>query len=68
VVIKHSPSLLSVYAHNSKVLVKEGQAVTKGQKIAEIGNTDSTQAKLTFEIRRLGKPVDPLQLLPERRS
>jgi lipoprotein NlpD len=50
------------------VLVKEGQNVTKGQKIAEIGNTDSTQVKLHFEIRRLGEPVDPLKFLPERRS
>jgi len=50
------------------VLVKEGQNVVRGQKIAEIGNTDSPQAKLHFEIRRLGKPVDPLKLLPARPS
>jgi len=50
------------------VLVKEGQNVAKGQKIAEIGNTDSTQVMLHFEIRRLGEPVDPLKFLPERRS
>jgi lipoprotein NlpD len=64
VVIKHNRLFLSVYAHNNQILVKEGQAVTKGQKIAEMGNTDSDQIKLHFEIRRLGKPVDPLKYLP----
>lgn len=68
VIIKHNDTYLSAYAHNRSVLVKEGQNVTKGQKIAEIGNTDSTQVKLHFEIRRLGEPVDPLKFLPERRS
>lgn len=68
VIIKHNETYLSTYAHNSKLLVKQGDNVVKGQKIAEIGNTDSPQAKLTFEIRKLGKPVDPLQLLPEKRS
>ena len=68
VIIKHNETYLSTYAHNSNLLVKQGDTVVKGQKIAEIGNTDSTQAKLTFEIRRMGKPVDPLQLLPEKRS
>ena len=64
VVIKHNRLFLSVYAHNNQVLVKEGQAVAKGQKIAEMGNTDTDQIKLHFEIRRLGKPVDPLKYLP----
>jgi lipoprotein NlpD len=68
VIIKHNDTYLSAYAHNRSVLVKEGQNVAKGQKIAEIGNTDSTQVKLHFEIRRLGEPVDPLKFLPERRS
>ena len=68
VIIKHNETYLSTYAHNSNLLVKQGDNVVKGQKIAEIGKTDSTQAKLTFEIRRMGKPVDPLQLLPEKRS
>lgn len=68
VIIKHNETYLSTYAHNSNLLVKQGDNVVKGQKIAEIGKTDSAQAKLTFEIRRLGKPVDPLQLLPEKRS
>ena len=68
VIIKHNQTYLSAYAHNSNIFVKEGQNVGKGQKIAEIGNTDSPQAKLHFEIRRLGKPVDPLKFLPERPS
>ena len=68
VIIKHNETYLSAYAHNSNVLVKEGQNVVRGQKIAEIGDTDSPQAKLHFEIRRLGKPVDPLKLLPARPS
>lgn len=66
IVIKHNQTFLSVYAHNSQLLVKEGQNVTKGQKIAEMGNTDTDQVKLHFEIRRFGKPVDPAKLLPER--
>ncbi len=66
VVIKHSPTLLSVYAHNSKVLVEEKQTVTKGQKIAEVGASDAESPKLHFEIRRMGKPVDPLKFLPPR--
>ncbi|HEX4985663.1 MAG TPA: peptidoglycan DD-metalloendopeptidase family protein [Burkholderiales bacterium] len=66
IIIKHNASYLSVYAHNSRVLVKEGQMVAKGQKIAEIGDTDSDRVALHFEIRRLGKPIDPLQYLPER--
>jgi lipoprotein NlpD len=64
VIIKHNKTYLSVYAHNSEILVKEGQTVAKGQKIAEMGNTDSDQVKLHFEIRRLGKPVDPNRYLP----
>jgi len=55
---------LSAYAHNRDILVKEGQQVAKGQRIAEMGNTDADQVKLHFEIRRHGKPVDPLRYLP----
>jgi lipoprotein NlpD len=66
VIVKHNNTYLSAYAHNQNVLVKEGQAVTKGQKIAEMGNTDADQVKLHFEVRRLGKPVDPLKYLPQR--
>ncbi len=64
IVIKHNNTFLSVYAHNNELLVKEGQSVTKGQKIAEMGSTDTDQVKLHFEIRRYGKPVDPVKLLP----
>lgn len=65
VIIKHNKTFLSAYAHNSQILVKEGQSVTKGQRIAEMGNSDADQVKLHFEIRRLGKPVDPLRYLPD---
>jgi lipoprotein NlpD len=64
VIIKHNKTYLSAYAHNDQVLVKEGQSVSKGQKIAEMGNTDADQVKLHFEIRKFGKPVDPAQFLP----
>jgi lipoprotein NlpD len=65
IVIKHNDTFLSVYAHNSELLVKEGQSVAKGQKIAEMGKSDTDQVKLHFEIRRFGKPVDPMTLLPQ---
>jgi lipoprotein NlpD len=64
IVIKHNEMYLSVYGHNSELSVKEGQTITKGQKIAEMGNTDADQVKLHFEIRRFGKPIDPSKLLP----
>jgi len=66
VVVKHTANFISVYAHNSKILVTEQQAVKKGQKIAEMGDSDADQVKLHFEIRRQGKPVDPLGYLPNR--
>lgn len=66
VIVKHTSNLLSAYAHNKVILVKEGQAVTKGQKIAEMGNSDSDSVKLHFEIRQQGKPVDPSKYLPPR--
>ena len=66
VIIKHTSNLLSAYAHNKTILVKEGQAITKGQKIAEMGNSDSDTVKLHFEIRVQGKPVDPSKYLPAR--
>ena len=70
IVIIHNKSHLSLYAHNNAILVKEGQTVTKGQKIAEMGNSDADDGtvKLHFEIRRAGKPVDPLKYLPSERS
>ena len=64
IIIKHNKTYLSAYAHNDQILVKEGQNVSKGQKIAEMGNTDASQVELHFEIRKLGKPVDPAQYLP----
>lgn len=67
IIIKHNDTYLSAYAHNSTLLVKEGQNVTRGQKIAEAGNTDSDVPKLHFEIRRQGKPADPMKFLPEAR-
>lgn len=66
VIVKHDSTYLSVYAHNSKILVKEGQTVAKGQKIAEVGSSDADSPKLHFEIRKQGKPVDPLAYLPKR--
>lgn len=63
VIIKHNKTFLSAYAHNEQILVKEGQSVTRGQKIAEMGSTDSDQVKLHFEIRKFGKPVDPAKYL-----
>ena len=65
IIIKHNSTYLSAYAHNNKLLVKEGQTVSRGQKIAEMGNTDSKLVRLHFEIRKNGKPVDPLKHLPE---
>ena len=64
IIIKHDNTYLSVYAHNRDLLVKEGEYVSKGQRIAEMGNIDSERVGLHFEIRRLGKPVDPIEYLP----
>ena len=64
IIIKHNSTYLSAYAHNEKILVKEGQKVTRGQKIALMGNTDANQVELHFEVRRFGKPVDPAKYLP----
>lgn len=66
VIIKHSNALLSAYAHNRANLVKEGQVISRGQKIAEMGSSDSDAVKLHFEIRQQGKPVDPTKFLPGR--
>jgi lipoprotein NlpD len=64
IVIKHDNNFNSVYAHNREILVKEGQNVTRGQRIAELGDTDADTPKLHFEIRKSGKPVDPARYLP----
>lgn len=66
VVVRHNADYSSVYAHNQKILVTEGQEVKRGQKIAEMGATDADQPKLHFEVRYQGKPVDPVKFLPER--
>ena len=66
VIVKHSNSLLSAYAHNRSITVKEGQTVNKGQVIAEMGDSDADSVKLHFEIRQQGKPVDPSRFLPNR--
>ncbi|WP_298829396.1 peptidoglycan DD-metalloendopeptidase family protein [uncultured Piscinibacter sp.] len=66
VILKHNATYLTAYAHNQTLLVKEDQAVKRGQKIAEMGNTDSDRVLLHFEIRKQGKPVDPAKLLPPR--
>jgi lipoprotein NlpD len=66
VIVKHSNTLLSAYAHNRAIVVKEGDTVSKGQVIAEMGDTDADSVKLHFEIRQQGKPVDPSRFLPSR--
>ena len=66
VILKHNNTYLTAYAHNQTLLVKEDQTVRKGQKIAEMGNSDADRVKLHFEIRRQGKPVDPAKYLPPR--
>ena len=64
VILKHNNTYLTAYAHNQSLIVKEDQAIKRGQKIAEMGNSDADQVKLHFEIRRQGKPVDPAKYLP----
>ncbi len=66
IILKHNNTYLTAYAHNQTLLVKEDQSVRKGQKIAEMGNSDADRVKLHFEIRKQGKPVDPAKLLPAR--
>ncbi len=66
IILKHNNTYLTAYAHNQTLLVKEDQTVRKGQKIAEMGNSDADRVKLHFEVRRQGKPVDPAKYLPPR--
>ncbi|CAN5202922.1 peptidoglycan DD-metalloendopeptidase family protein [soil metagenome] len=66
VILKHNNTYLTAYAHNQTLLVKEDQAVRRGQKIAEMGSTDAERVQLHFEIRKQGKPIDPARLLPPR--
>jgi lipoprotein NlpD len=66
VIIKHNGTYLTAYAHNQVLFVKEDQAIKRGQKIAEMGSSDAERVQLHFEIRKLGKPVDPVKMLPSR--
>ena len=66
IILKHNNTYLTAYAHNKTLLIKEDQSVRKGQKIAEMGNSDADRVKLHFEVRRQGKPVDPAKYLPAR--
>ncbi|CPK84163.1 murein hydrolase activator EnvC family protein, partial [Bordetella pertussis] len=66
IIINHQNGFITAYAHNRALLVKTGQNVKRGAKIAEIGETDTTSPRLHFEIRRQGTPVDPMQYLPPR--
>jgi lipoprotein NlpD len=66
VIVKHDDDYVTAYAHNRQILVKQGQSVSRGQRIAELGKTDAELPKLHFEIRRQGKPIDPLTVLPKR--
>lgn len=65
IIVKHNKRYLSAYAHNNKILVKEGDTVRGGQRIAEMGRSGSNRALLHFEIRRDGKPIDPIRYLPK---
>lgn len=66
VIIAHNEQFISAYAHNHRILVKEGEIVSAGQKIAEVGSSGANRPKLHFEIRKDGKPVNPLNYLPKR--
>ena len=66
VIIKHAGRLLTAYAHNDRILVKEGQTVRAGHQVAEMGSTGAERVKLHFEVRREGKPLNPLKFLPRR--
>jgi lipoprotein NlpD len=63
IILKHNNTYLTAYAHNQTLLVKEDQVIKRGQKIAEMGSSDTDQVKLHFEVRRQGKPVDPVKYL-----
>lgn len=66
IILKHNSTYLTAYAHNQTLLVKEDQVVKKGQKIAEMGSSDTDRVKLHFEVRKQGKPVDPSKYLSAR--
>jgi lipoprotein NlpD len=64
IIVKHNENLLSAYGYNSALLVAEGESVTAGQMIAKMGSSGTSRTELYFEIRKDGKPVDPLKYLP----
>jgi lipoprotein NlpD len=66
IIVKHNENLLSAYGHNSKLLVAEGEHVTAGQQIAKMGSSGTSRNELYFEIRKDGKPVNPLKYLPRK--
>lgn len=66
VIVEHADEFISAYAHNRQIVVKQGQQIKRGEKIAEMGKSDADRPKLHFEIRRQGKPLDPLRYLPPR--
>jgi lipoprotein NlpD len=68
IIVKHNEQYLSAYAHNRKLLVKQGDTVKLGQRIAEMGRSGTDRVKLHFEIRREGNPVNPMRYLPKRRG
>ena len=66
IILKHNKTYVSVYAHNQTLLVKEDDVIKRGQKIAEMGNTEADRVKLHFEVRKLGNSVDPAKYLPSK--
>jgi len=66
VIINHNETYLSAYAHNRRILVQEGQKIKLGQKIAEMGRSETSSPMLHFEIRKNGDPVDPMRYLPKK--
>ncbi len=66
IIIKHDADFLSAYAHNDRIMVKEGNVIRRGQKIAEMGSSGTDRVKLHFEIRYRGTPVDPIAYLPKK--
>jgi lipoprotein NlpD len=66
IIVKHNDTYLSAYGHNESVLVREGEQIKKGQRIATMGEGPGLEPRLHFEIRRIGEPVDPRQFLPAR--
>jgi lipoprotein NlpD len=66
IIVKHNEVYLTAYAHNQTLLVKEDQPVKRGQKIAEMGASDTDRIQLHFEVRKRGKPIDPTRILPMR--